>query len=89
VISGFWFDKPAILIRADSDFHHITGSVARDWAGRQRFAHLNANPPGLLRDYLFWFFQSPRAKTYGDPIFPDRLSADWPRMVWNYERLER
>jgi len=76
---GFLLDKPAILF-GRSDFHHITGSVPREWAWTQRLRNSECGPARLCRILVSGFFQS-QALNVWRPIsrirLKARLAAQW------------
>ena len=77
-LTGFFAQKPAILF-AQSDFHHIAGSVPRDGLD----AAFDAPPPDADRfaAYLHWFFQD-QAINAGAPDAPKRLNARLRALGW-------
>ena len=77
-LEGLFLRKPAILF-AQSEFHHIVGSVPRDGLDAA-FQRLNQTPP--VARYLYWFLQL-QALNAGRPEFETQLRAhlkkfDWP-----------
>lgn len=77
-LHGYFAGKPAVLF-AESDFHHIAGSVPRDGLDAA-FAALDAPPPDFAR-YLCWFFRR-QAINGGAPDCEDQILARLRRHGW-------
>ncbi|MDM7931686.1 hypothetical protein [Tabrizicola sp.] len=77
-LHGFFADKPAVLF-AQSDFHHIAGSVPKGGLDAA-FAALDAPPPDFAR-YLCWFFRR-QAINGGAPDCEAQIVARFRRHGW-------
>ncbi|MCU0827881.1 MAG: hypothetical protein MUE52_10840 [Tabrizicola sp.] len=77
-LNGFLADKPAVLF-AESDFHHIAGSVPRDGLDAA-FARLSGPPPPFAR-YVTWFLRR-QAINGGAPDCEAQILARFRRHGW-------
>lgn len=76
-LSGFFFDKPAILF-AESDFHHVMPQVSRLGVD-EAFRRVEELPP--FAAYLYWFIQMNAIKA-DTPEAPDRIVETCRRHGW-------
>lgn len=77
--AGFFHAKRAVLF-AETDFHHVAGSVPRD-GEEGAFAHLTGPEPDFAA-YLYWFLQCQAinaGRSDAQERIAERLRAlDWP-----------
>jgi hypothetical protein len=78
-LHGFLANKPAVLF-AQSDFHHIAGSVPRDGVAAA-FESLNGPRPSFAR-YVTWFLRR-QAINGGAPECEEQIVARFRRHGWD------
>ncbi|MBL9046955.1 MAG: hypothetical protein JNK34_06525 [Tabrizicola sp.] len=77
-LTGFFANKPAIMF-AESDLHHIAGSVRREGV-EAAFAKLGGSPPDFAR-YVTWFLRR-NAINGGAPDCEDQIRTRFRRHGW-------